>query len=200
LLHETDATCLGQRAYGKAQGLNDFVLVDVTSGVGAAIMSGGQLMSGHNGLAGELGHITVVPDGKPCGCGNLGCLETVASDLVLAELISTRRRKPTTIDEAIELANAGKLKADADIDRTINYLAIGLAAAVNIFNPAAVLVQGRMFDMREGLFEQMLENVGRRALAPAFGDCQIMRASGSKLQNAVAGTIYHLTTVLGPRV
>jgi N-acetylglucosamine repressor len=204
LLHETDATCLGQRAYGKAKGMNDFVLIDVTSGVGAAIMSDGKIVTGHSGMAGEVGHITVVPGGEGnavrCGCGNMGCLETVASDLVLAELISQRRRKPTTIEEAIELSQAGKLRAGPDIDRTINYLAIGLAAVVNIFNPAAVLVQGRMFDLGEGLFEKLLENVGRRALAPAFGACQIMRASGSKLQNAVAGTIYHLTTVIGPSV
>ena len=200
LLHETDATCLGQRAYGKAQGMNDFVLIDVSSGVGAAIMSGGQIVTGHNGLAGELGHITVVPDGKRCGCGNLGCLETVASDLVLAEQISARRGKPTTIEEAVALVQSGELKVDAEIDRAIDYLAIGLAAAVNIFNPAAVLVQGRMFDLRDGLFEQLLASVGRRTLGPALSDCQIMRATGSKLQNAVAGTIYHLTTVLGPRV
>ena len=94
----------------------------------------------------------------------------------------------------------GELRADAEIDRTIEYLAIGIAAIVNIFNPAAVLVQARMFDVRAGAFEQLLELVRRRALSPILADCKIMRASGSKLQSAVAGIIHHLTSVLGPRV
>jgi predicted NBD/HSP70 family sugar kinase len=200
LLHETDATCLGERTFGQARGMDDFVLVDATSGLGAAIMSGGQLVTGHRGLAGEIGHITVEPHGRRCGCGNVGCLETVASDLALAELVSAKIGKTVSMAQVIELVRAGKLEIDAEIDRTIEYLAIGVAAVVNIFNPAAVLVQGWMFDLREGLFEQLLALVGRRALGPVLADCAILRVSGSKLQSAVAGTIYHLTTVLGPKV
>jgi N-acetylglucosamine repressor len=200
LLHETDATCLGERVFGQARGMDDFVLVDVTSGVGAAVMSRGQLIAGHRGLAGEIGHITVDPNGRRCGCGNAGCLETVASDLALARAISDKLGKTISIDQAIDLARNGKLKADAEIGRTIEYLAIGVAAVVNVFNPAAVLVQGRMFDLGDGLFEQLLTLVRRRALGPALEGCKIVRVSGSKLQSAVAGTIYHLTTVLGPKV
>jgi predicted NBD/HSP70 family sugar kinase len=200
LLHETDATCLGERVFGQARGMDDFVLVDATSGLGAAIMSGGQLVAGHSGLAGEIGHITVEANGRLCGCGNVGCLETVASDLALAELISAKIGKTVSMAQVIELVRAGKLEIDAEIDRTIEYLAIGVATVVNIFNPAAVLVKGRMFDLREGLFEQLLVLVGRRALRPVLADCTILRVSSSKLQSAVAGTIYHLTTVLGPKV
>ncbi len=200
LLHETDALCLGEKAFGQARGMDDFALVDATGGLGAAVMSRGQVLAGHRGLAGEIGHITIDPQGRRCGCGNIGCLETVASDLALASLISEKIGKTLSFARAFALVRSGQVRADAEIDRTIQYLAIGIAAIVNIFNPAAVLVQARMFDVREGIFEQLLELVHRRALSPVLADCKIMRASGSKLQSAVAGIIHHLTSVLGPRV
>ena len=200
LLHETDALCLGERAFGQARGMDDFAMVDATGGLGAAIMSGGQMMAGHSGLAGEIGHITIDPHGRRCGCGNIGCLETVASDLALAGMISEKIGRKVSLARALALVRSGKLRADAEIDRTVEYLAIGIAAIVNIFNPAAVLVQAGMFDIRDGLFEQLLELVRRRALGPILADCKILRASGSKLQSAVAGIIHHLTSVLGPRV
>jgi predicted NBD/HSP70 family sugar kinase len=200
LLHETDALCLGERAFGQARGMDDFALVDATGGLGAAVMSGGQVMAGHSGLAGEIGHVTVDLKGRRCGCGNVGCLETVASDLALAGMIGEKIGKAVSLAKAFELVRSGELQADAEIDRTIEFLAIGIAALVNIFNPAAVLIQARMFDIRGGLFDQLLALVKRRALSPVFADCQIMRASCSKLQSAIAGTIHHLTSVLGPKV
>jgi N-acetylglucosamine repressor len=200
LLHETDALCLGERAFGRARGMDDFVLVDASGGLGAAVMSGGKVLAGHSGLAGEVGHITVDPHGRRCGCGNVGCLETVASDLALAGSLSERIGKTVSFAKAFDLLRSGELQAGSELDSTIEFLAIGIAAVVNIFNPAAVLVQARMFDLRDGAFEQLIEIVGRRALSPIFADCKIMRASCSKLQSAVAGTIHHLTSVLGPKV
>lgn len=200
LLHETDALCLGERAFGQARGMDDFALVDASGGLGAAIMSRGQVIAGHSGLAGEIGHITVEPGGRLCGCGNTGCLETVASDLALATLISEKIGQPVNIARAMELVESGEVQADDQIDRTIEYLAIGIAAIVNIFNPAAVLIQSRTLGIRDGVFEQFVELVRRRALGPSVAGCKIMRASGSKLQGAVAGTIHHFTNVLGPKV
>ncbi len=200
LMHETDALCLGERAFGQARGMDDFVLVDASGGLGAAIMNGGQVMAGHSGLAGEVGHITVDPNGRRCGCGNVGCLETVASDLAFAGLISEKIGKNIGFNRAFEMVRSGAVRADAEIDRTIEFMAIGLAAMVNIFNPSAVLVQARFFDVRQGIFEQVLKLVQQRALSPIMADCQIMRASCTKLQGAIAGTIHHLTSILGPRV
>ena len=200
LLHETDALCLGERALrpGPRHGrLRPGRCHRRTRRGGDEPWPG---LAGHRGLAGEIGHITIDPQGRRCGCGNIGCLETVASDLALASLISEKIGKTLSFARAFALVRSGQVRADAEIDRTIQYLAIGIAAIVNIFNPAAVLVQARMFDVREGIFEQLLELVHRRALSPVLADCKIMRASGSKLQSAVAGIIHHLTSVLGPRV
>ena len=104
------------------------------------------------------------------------------------------------ITTLIAMIQAGELEAEAEIEQTIEYLAIAVAAVINIFNPAAVLIQSRMFDIRDDLFAMLLERVGRRALGPSLADCRILRSSGSKLQSAVAGTIHHLTSVLGPKM
>src|SRR5258708_10817132 len=85
VLQESHALCLAERHYGLAKGLDDFAMLDVGTGVGLGVMSGGRLLTGHSGLAGELGHITAVADGgRRCGCGNHRCLGTVASDSALA--------------------------------------------------------------------------------------------------------------------
>ena len=84
MIQDQHALCMAERYYGRAKGLDDFAILDVSSGVGMGVMSGGRLVRGHSGFAGEIGHITVEPKGRPCGCGNRGCLETVASDTALA--------------------------------------------------------------------------------------------------------------------
>ncbi|MCE5303084.1 MAG: ROK family protein [Planctomycetaceae bacterium] len=200
LLHETDALCLGQRAFGPARGLDDLVLIDAAGGLGMAVMIGGQLLAGYRGLAGEIGHLTVEPHGRPCGCGNVGCLETVASDATLAERVSQRIGQTVNIDQVVEMVRRGTLQVDAELNQTLDYLAIGVAGAVNIFNPAAVLIHGRMFDLCDDAFDRLRASVARRALTPSLAECRILRASGGKLQSAVAATISHLTSVLGPKV
>ena len=83
MIQDQHALCMAERHFGKARGLDDFAILDVSSGVGMGVMSGGRLVRGHSGFAGEIGHITVTPGGHRCGCGNRGCLETVASDTAL---------------------------------------------------------------------------------------------------------------------
>jgi predicted NBD/HSP70 family sugar kinase len=200
LLNETDALCLAERAYGQARGLEDFALVDAAGGLGASVVSGGELLNGNNGLAGEIGHITVDVRGKTCGCGNVGCLETVGCDSALLAIISKKIGHAVDMDEVIRLAQSGKLNISAEVEQTLEYLAIAIAAVVNIFNPSVVFVQARMLEIREGMFQRVLDLVKRRALGPSLAECRILQASGSKLKSAVAGTIHHLTTVLGPKV
>ena len=84
MVQDQHALCLAERHFGQAHGLDDFAILDVSSGVGMGVMSGGRLLRGHSGFAGEIGHITVNAEGRPCGCGNRGCLETVVSDTALA--------------------------------------------------------------------------------------------------------------------
>jgi N-acetylglucosamine repressor len=200
MIQDQHALCMAERYYGRARGLDDFAMLDVSSGVGMGVMSGGRLVRGHSGFAGEIGHITVEPNGRPCGCGNRGCLETVASDTALAARVSRRLRRQMDIDQLIELVRAGELDLENDIKEVVGYLAIGLATVINVFNPSTLFIHGQLFDADPDLFERVLKQTESRALAPSFADCRIVRARGSKRQGAVAGVIQHLIDSVVPEL
>lgn len=198
LVQESHGLCLAERYYGDARGMDDFAMLDVANGVGLGVMSGGRLLTGHSGLAGEIGHITADAEGRRCGCGNTGCLETVACDAALAWAVSQRLGRKLTANEAIELIHEGELDFTAELQRTCRYLAVGLAAVINLFNPSTLFVHGKFFTAAPGLFESVVAETRCRALPPSFADCRIVRAQGSKRQGAVAAIIEHLTESVVP--
>lgn len=201
LVQESHALCLAERHYGLARGVDDFAVLDVGTGIGLGVMLGGRLLRGHSGLAGEVGHVTVVAaGGRKCGCGNTGCLETVASDSALAYHAGKKLGRTVNVDEVIELARSGAVDLSAELDDVANYLVIGAAAVVNLFNPAVVFVHTPLFDIDPGLLDRLAAGVRRRALPPSFAECRVLRAEGSKRQGAVAGAIQHLTDSVAPDV
>jgi predicted NBD/HSP70 family sugar kinase len=194
LLQESHALCLAERTYGLARGVADFAMLDISEGLGLGVVHNGHLLQGHSGLAGELGHVTVELDGKPCGCGNVGCLETVATDTALAAAVSERLGRQVTIEDVVALARAGELTADEEFERVLQYLAVGLAAVLNVFNPSKLFLYGRFLDADDRLWERLLELTRQRTLAPSLADCEVVRARGNKRLGAVAAIIHRLTT------
>jgi N-acetylglucosamine repressor len=194
ILQEQHALCLAERTYGAARGVADFAMVDISEGLGVGLVNGGRILAGHSGLAGELGHVTVGLDGRRCGCGNHGCLETVATDTALAATVSERLGRKLSIDQLVPLLQTGQVQADAEIEQVLQYLAVGLAAVINLFNPSKLFIHGRFLDAGPTLFEQLLVATSRRALAPSLADCEIIRARGNKRLGAVAAIIHQLTT------
>jgi predicted NBD/HSP70 family sugar kinase len=194
ILQESHALCLAEQIYGAARGVSDFAMLDISEGLGVGVVSGGRILEGHSGLGGELGHVTVDIDGKPCGCGNRGCLETVATDTALAAAVSERVGRKVGVEDAVDLLRRGQVWAEAELNRILEYLAVGMAAVVNLFNPGKLFLYGRLLDARAGLFDEVLERTRRRALAPSMADCEVIRARGSKRLGAVAGIIHRLTT------
>lgn len=196
VLQECQALCWAEQVYGEARDTADFAMLDISAGLGLGVMQGGRIVQGHSGLAGELGHVTVELDGKPCGCGNRGCLETVATDTALAAAVGERLGRIITIDELLVDVQSGRIDCREELDRTLDYLAVGVAAVINIFNPSKLFIYGRLFDaelLQSGLqaqpgnvFERLLARVERRALAPCFADCEVVRARGSKRLGVVA--------------
>jgi len=197
-LQESHALCVGEKMFGDARGLNDFAMMDVSTGLGLGVMSGGKLLTGHSGLAGELGHITVAPHGLLCGCGNRGCLETLATDAALARAISSRMGQTMEISDAVQLIRDGAIDARQELDQVAEYLAIACAAVINIFNPTSFFMHGALFAAADHLFELVLERTGSRALKPSLADCRIVQARGSKQQAAIAGILRHLTHSWAP--
>jgi len=200
LLQETDGLCLAERLYGEAGGLADFAMLDVAAGLGLGVMSGGELLAGHSGMAGEIGHITVASAGVRCGCGNRGCLETLATDAALVRLVSEQEGRP--LDAAAVEALLAERPADftGPLETVSEYLAIAIAAVITIFNPTALFVHGTLLTGSPERFAPVLERVRQRTLTASLADCTIKPTHSSKRQGAVAGIIDHLTRGWAPAI
>ncbi|MEO8493689.1 MAG: ROK family transcriptional regulator [Planctomycetota bacterium] len=195
---ETHALCLAERRYGAAQQLHDFGMLDISTGLGLGIISSGRLLTGHSGLAGEIGHIPIEDGGRMCGCGARGCLETVASDSALAWFVSQRIGRRIEVSEIVEAVSRGELSVRDELQAVCTRLAFALATVINLFNPSTLFIFGRLFELEDDLFARVCDETRRRSLGPSFADCQLVRARGSKRQGAVAGIIEYLTDSLVP--
>lgn len=139
---DTQVAALGEGMFGAARGLTDYVYLTVSTGVGGAIVSDGRLLRGPDGLAGELGHLTVDADGPPCGCGARGHLEAFASG---TGIISACRATGRQVADAAEVAAAevaGEEWAHEIMERARRAFATALVSIVDVFNPQRVVVGG----------------------------------------------------------
>jgi N-acetylglucosamine repressor len=200
LVQETDALCLSERMYGDARGLHDFAMLDVTTGLGLGVMSGGQVLAGHSGMAGEVGHITVAPDGSRCGCGNRGCLETLATDMALVRMLADKLGRPVTLDEAAAMIGTRPGDFQHEIRTATEYLAIAIAAVINIFNPTTLFVHGVLLAGSDERFARVLERVKQRTLTASLADCTILATRSSKRQAAIAAIMHQLTNTWAPSI
>lgn len=200
VFQEEQALCMAEQVFGLARGLDDFAMIDISAGLGMGVVSGGRFVGGRDGYGGELGHITMDPRGERCGCGNRGCLETVATDRAFARIIERKTGNPVTVDRAIDLVRSGEVRVGRELTRMTGFLARGIGVVINLFNPAGVFVYGRLFDAREGLFDELVAAVGAHSLKPSLAACRIVRARGSKKQGVAAAVISRLFQTAGPSI
>lgn len=146
LENDANAAALGEKWMGAGREVNDMVLLTLGTGVGGGIIMGGRVLHGMDGMAAELGHLTIDPFGPPCGCGNLGCLEKLASATAVesAAMLMSLSDKPMTSKEVFELALDGNKKAQAIFGQMGRALGIGLANLINTFNFPLYLLSGGM--------------------------------------------------------
>lgn len=143
--HDMRAGALGEWLRGAARGTDDFLFVTIGTGIGGAAVLGGRVFAGAHGLAAELGHVVVRPDGPLCACGACGCVESLASSSALvARYLAATANEPRslTASDIVARANAGDGAATAVWRDAIDALADGLAAAVTLIDPALVVVGG----------------------------------------------------------
>jgi glucokinase len=168
LLNDANAGALGEQRWGAARGLADVVYVTVSTGVGAGIVLGGRLHAGTHALAGELGHLPVSEDGPMCSCGRRGCLEALASGPAIARAMRDALRVPSAaapgagVDPDVagldarmvaQAAQRGDEVALAVLSRAGRALGVGLAAAVLLVDPAAIVLDGGVVNSGEPLLE-----------------------------------------------
>jgi predicted NBD/HSP70 family sugar kinase/biotin operon repressor len=165
--NDANLGALAEASFGAGRGLSDIVYVRLGSGVGAGLVIGGRLHTGATGLAGEIGHVQVRPDGAVCRCGNRGCLETIAGEAAIRALLGPAVGHELTRRELLELVASGDLGAT----RVVNDagLAVGrvLADLCNVVNPEAIVVGGELSEAGEPLLSGIREAVDRYALPGA---------------------------------
>jgi len=181
--NDANLALLAEHRHGAARGERVALMLTLGTGVGGAILIGGELYRGAQGAAGELGHMVLDPDGPECGpgCPSHGCLESLVSGSALArEARAAARREPNSgLGRALaggrdiagplvtELACDGDAVALAVLRELGEWLGIGIASLVNIFNPDVVVVGGGVIGAGELILEPARRMLPRRALALA---------------------------------
>jgi glucokinase len=166
LENDANAAALGECWIGAGAEVDSLVLLTLGTGIGGGIIYKGRVMHGFLGMAGELGHITVVPNGNPCGCGNVGCLEKHASATAItctAELMRVTNHPNPTAEDIFKLAEAGDWKAQQIFRSMGEALGTALATLVNTFNFPLYLLSGGPLPAWNHFAPAMFEQVTRRS-------------------------------------
>ena len=174
--NDANLGALAEATHGAARGEDDVVYVKVSHGIGSGLVLGGRLHHGAAGLAGELGHVQVRPEGKVCRCGNRGCLETVAAAPALLELLRAAHGDDLTTAGMLQLAADGDLGARrvlTDAGRAVGRV---IADLCNHLNPDTVVVGGSLAAAGAPLLDGIRESIDRHAL-PAAAQVRVERAT-----------------------
>lgn len=179
VLVDNDANLAGlaEVRFGAARGFGDVVYVTASTGIGGGIIVGGEILRGADGAAGEVGHMTVLPAGPMCNCGNRGCLEAVASGTAF------RGRFGYTTEEAgrkIAQGGAGAKKARRDVEELADWLGLGLANLANILNPEVIVVGGGLSNLGPLLFVPLTKAVRKYGFSIAGRRVKVLRAKLGK--------------------
>ena len=151
--NDANAAALGEQWRGAGMGIGSMILLTLGTGVGGGIVLNKQIWHGADGMAGELGHMTIIPDGRKCGCGNTGCLEMYASARGIVQsyqdaLGASEKgvRPEISSAQVYQEANKGNARAVKVMQDMGRILGIGIANLINIFNPEMVVIGGGVRD------------------------------------------------------
>jgi glucokinase len=171
--NDVNAQALGEWTWGEGQGAHSVVVLALGTGVGGGIVLGGRLHRGSGGYGGELGHVPIAFEGRPCICGGRGCLKAYVSGTDIAREGQLRLRRDVGAEEVFRLAAAGEPTAGAIVDEVITALGAGLAVIVNGLNPECLLLTGSVARSLRPLTARVLDGVGRYAFAGALRTTRI---------------------------
>ena len=177
--NDANAHALAEAWLGAGRGADSLMLVALGTGVGGGLVLGGRVWPGTSGFAGELGHLQVVPDGRRCGCGSWGCLETEAGapawGLTARELMDGRASRLAGGDLSPAAVTAAALAGDGValdvVGRVARAIGVGVAASLNLLNVERVIVGGGVAAAGPFLLERIVEETRVRTFPQVFADC-----------------------------
>ncbi len=178
--NDANMAALGEWKYGAGIGHNDVLYFTISTGIGGGVISAGRLLVGAWGLAAEVGHVTIDPNGPLCGCGIRGHLEAFSSGTAIARYVASELADgvpsilpaspaPTTLEIAAAAHNGDPL-AKAAFDRAGYYLGLGVANYLHIFNPSILIFGGGVSRAGGLLFDPMRAALKSQVLSPAYVD------------------------------
>ena len=188
--NDANAGALGEYTSGAGRGSRNMFYVTIGTGIGGALILEGRLWRGASGFAGEFGHITIDPEGIECTCGNVGCLETVASAPNIARRTHERLMRDSTSSlsrlglnknfTAADIAHEARNGDDFAmlmIERTGRYIGTAVAAVINLLNIERIVLGGGVMDAGELILNPIIREARRRSFQPCFEATQIVAAT-----------------------
>ncbi|MFM8393048.1 MAG: ROK family protein, partial [Acidobacteriota bacterium] len=163
VINDANALAVAERHFGAARGCDDFLCVTLGTGVGGGVFVRGRLHEGAHSMANAIGHLTIEPDGLPCTCGKRGCLEVYAN---AAALVRYAGDGFATAAEVIAADRAGEARASHAIAIYASYLARGCALAINLLDPARLIIAGGLTQNNPRLLEALQMELDRSIIAP----------------------------------
>jgi glucokinase len=198
--NDANAAAMGEMIFGSAKGMKDFIVLTLGTGLGSGIVVNGEVVYGHTGFAGELGHTIIVPGGRECGCGRRGCYETYASASGLVRTVlnllsemrsdsSLRDLPPSelTSKKIVEEAEKGDRIALEAINYTAEMLALGIINAITFSSPEAVFLFGGLVKAGEMLLAPVRKYVDQNVMPIFRGRVKILPSGVSETNAAVLG-------------
>ena len=201
LTNDANAAAIGEMTYGAARGMKDFIMITLGTGVGSGIVINGQVVYGHDGFAGELGHVIVrKPNGRTCGCGRNGCLETYASATGVArtarEFLEIRKEpsllrqipnNEITSKDVYEAAVAGDKLAQEIFEFTGTILGEAFADFVAFSAPEAIILFGGLSRAGDLIMNPITEAMERNLLNIWKGKIKVLFSELKESDAAVLG-------------
>lgn len=184
--NDANVATIGEYMFGAGKGKENIVFFTVSTGVGGGAILNGQPYRGNTSNALEIGHTTVNPNGPRCNCGNVGCLEAISSGTAIGKRgqeavesnveTSLRKYENITSYEVFTEAKNGDEVAIDIVDNAMNYLGIGVANAVAIFDPEMVIIGGGVSKVGDILFDKVRAVVEKRCFKSMSESCEIVPA------------------------
>lgn len=201
ITNDANAAAMGEMKYGVAVGMDNFVELTLGTGVGSGIVANGQLIYGCDGFAGELGHMVVEPDGRPCGCGRKGCLETYCSATGVVRTTvamleesaeqTSLREIPTaeiTSYDVYKAAMAGDAMAQEVFRQTGRRIGIACANISTFLSPEAFIFFGGLAQAGEILFRPIEEAYNEHVLSLYKGKAKFLMSGLDGAKAAILGS------------
>ncbi|HWP43874.1 MAG TPA: ROK family protein [Blastocatellia bacterium] len=189
--NDANAAAYAELQAGVARGRREVFFVTLGTGIGSGLIIDGKIYRGATGFAGEFGHMTIDPEGIECACGNIGCLETIASGPNIVRRTRERlyrdrtsslsrlaipRDRELTAEDIAHAASQGDEMAQVMMERTGMFLGIAIAAVINLLNVEMVVMGGGVMEAGDLILKPTIKETRRRAFPPSFNSCEIVIA------------------------